>query len=163
MTSLLLRDSLLDFKGSKLEHRHLDFFYSQTAPSLAGYFDSRFWSILVPQLACSEPSVQHAMIALASFHEHSNVEDTSVVDHSKSLNLASRLVMTAKIKMSCFSQEVQRLGMLSGTNMGHTRQFPPSIYHSSIQQGHQTHECISRSRETRPHDYPDDMHPIHLS
>ncbi|KAN0119295.1 hypothetical protein V8E51_001503 [Hyaloscypha variabilis] len=84
MTSLLLRDSLLDFKGSKLEHRHLDFFYSQTAPSLAGYFDSRFWSILVPRLACSEPSVQHAMIALASFHEHSNVEDTSVVDHSSS-------------------------------------------------------------------------------
>ncbi|KAE9379928.1 hypothetical protein N431DRAFT_448759 [Stipitochalara longipes BDJ] len=84
MTSLLLRDSLLDFKGTKLEHRHLDFFYSQTAPSLAGYFDSRFWSILVPQLACSEPSVQHAMIALASFHEHCNAEDSAIVDHNTS-------------------------------------------------------------------------------
>ena len=80
---MTLRDSLLDFKGTKVEHRHLDFFYSQTAPSLAGYFDSRFWSILVPQLACSEPSVQHAMIALASFHEHCNPEDNAIMDHGK--------------------------------------------------------------------------------
>jgi len=87
MTSLLLRESLLQFKGTKVEHRHLDFFYSQTAPSLAGYFDSRFWSVLVPQLACSEPSVQHAMIALASFHEHCNTENGAVIDRSKLINL----------------------------------------------------------------------------
>jgi hypothetical protein len=83
MSSIVLRDSLQDFRGTKLEHRHLDFFYNQTAPSLARYFDSRFWNILVPQLACSEPSVQHAMIALASFHEHCNTENGAVMDHSK--------------------------------------------------------------------------------
>lgn len=67
-----------------MEHRHLDFFYSQTAPSLAGYFDEGFWRIIVPQIACSEPSVQHAMVAIASLHENFKLEDAPVHGHGKS-------------------------------------------------------------------------------
>lgn len=63
------QNMLLDFKGSKMELRYLNFFYDQTAPVLAGYLDLGFWNRLVPQIGQSEPTIQHAMIAVASVHE----------------------------------------------------------------------------------------------
>jgi hypothetical protein len=65
-----IQTSLAQFNGTKPEHRQLCFFYSQTAPSLGAQFDSEFWCVVVPQIARFEPSVQHAMIALASYHEN---------------------------------------------------------------------------------------------
>ena len=78
MASLCIRNRLLDFPGSKDEHRAIDFFYRQTAPILAGYFDSDFWRVTLPQAGCSEPCIQHAMIALASLQEHSDIEEPMI-------------------------------------------------------------------------------------
>ncbi|RDW91639.1 hypothetical protein BP5796_02804 [Coleophoma crateriformis] len=77
---ILLRHSLLDFQGTQIEHRYLDFFHSQTAPSLAGHFDGYFWTTIVPQIGCSEASVRHAMIALGSFHESFSLEEMGMTD-----------------------------------------------------------------------------------
>lgn len=74
MAAISIRNRLLDFPGSKDEHRSIDFFYCQTAPILSGYLDADFWSGMLPQIGCSEPCIQHAMIALASLQEHSDAE-----------------------------------------------------------------------------------------
>ncbi|KAJ9665751.1 hypothetical protein H2201_004059, partial [Coniosporium apollinis] len=60
---------ILDFSGSAQEHRSLDFFHGQVATILSGYFDSTFWTHLLPRVGASEASVKHAMIALASLYE----------------------------------------------------------------------------------------------
>lgn len=60
---------LLDYSGTQQEHRYLVFFQRQTAPILSGYFDSYFWSGLLLQVGHSEPTIQHAMMAVASIHE----------------------------------------------------------------------------------------------
>jgi len=60
---------LLNYAGTPLEHRYLAFFQHQTAPILSGYFDSYFWNGLLLQVGHSEPTIQHAMMAVASIHE----------------------------------------------------------------------------------------------
>ncbi len=66
---------LLDFSGTILEHRSLDFFLHEAAPALSGYFDVDFWGILLPRVGYFEPPVQHAMIALRSLYEYSKCKD----------------------------------------------------------------------------------------
>ncbi|RFU33010.1 hypothetical protein B7463_g3342, partial [Scytalidium lignicola] len=84
MQALDIRNRLMNFPGSTDEHRSLDFFYTQTAPVLSGYFDGDFWQTLLPQIGCSEPSVQHAMIALAALQEHSVGGESHDVQTSRS-------------------------------------------------------------------------------
>jgi hypothetical protein len=45
------------------------FFQNHPAPILSGYFDSYFWNGLLLQVGHSEPTIQHAMMAVASIHE----------------------------------------------------------------------------------------------
>jgi hypothetical protein len=71
----LMTNPLLDFRGSPVEHRYLDFFRSQTGPSLSGFFDSTFWNRILPQVAESEPVIMHAMVAVASIHEQVEAEE----------------------------------------------------------------------------------------
>jgi hypothetical protein len=40
-------------------------------------FDADFWKILLPQFGHDEPVLQHAMIALAFFHEQYNLRQES--------------------------------------------------------------------------------------
>ena len=51
------------------ESRSLRFFQERTTLQLGEFFPDNFWKELVPQVARSEPSVRHALIALSSFHE----------------------------------------------------------------------------------------------
>jgi hypothetical protein len=55
----------LDFRGTEQEHRFLSFFHHHTAPIISGCFDSEFWNKLLPQVGNSEPTIRHAMIAVA--------------------------------------------------------------------------------------------------
>lgn len=59
----------MNYPGTPLEHRYLVFFQRQTAPILSGHFDSYFWNGLLLQVGHSEPTIQHAMMAVASIHE----------------------------------------------------------------------------------------------
>ena len=45
------------------------FFRERTVCQLNAFFGSTFWSEVVPRIAYNEPSVRHALIALAGFHE----------------------------------------------------------------------------------------------
>lgn len=47
----------------------MSFFYNQSISILSGHFDIKFWGHILPRIGCAEPSVQHAMIALASLQE----------------------------------------------------------------------------------------------
>ena len=44
---------------------------------MSPFFPSSFWSKLVPQIAYSEPSIRHALIALSGFHEQFMLRDVS--------------------------------------------------------------------------------------
>lgn len=73
---LIPRNSCLDFPGTETEHRYLDFFYHYTSPVLSGYFDAKFWNSLLPKVGHSEPTIQHAMMAVASVHQQVEVKST---------------------------------------------------------------------------------------
>lgn len=47
----------------------MQFFMEQTLPQMSTFFPDELWSIQVPRLAQSEPSIRHALIALSSYHE----------------------------------------------------------------------------------------------
>jgi hypothetical protein len=51
------------------EGRSFDFFRTAVAAKLGGFFDSRFWTQDVLQAAQDEPSIRHAVVALASLGE----------------------------------------------------------------------------------------------
>lgn len=73
--TISLQNPFLDFPGTKTEHRFLAFFNHHTAPTISGCFDSDFWSELLPQVGQSEPSIQHAMIAIAAVHARLDTMD----------------------------------------------------------------------------------------
>jgi hypothetical protein len=54
---------------SALERRVFDFFRLRTAPCMGGYFNDFVWDRYVLQVSSSEPTVRHAVNALASLHE----------------------------------------------------------------------------------------------
>jgi len=51
------RNPLLDFSGTPQEHMSLEFFHHYVAPALSGYFDSKFWTRLIPCIGASEPPI----------------------------------------------------------------------------------------------------------
>ncbi|KAK3673122.1 hypothetical protein LTR78_006962 [Recurvomyces mirabilis] len=57
------------WSSNQLEQHALQFFVSNSAPQLAGYFDSSFWQRTVLQAARHEPAVKHALAAIGALHE----------------------------------------------------------------------------------------------
>jgi hypothetical protein len=53
------------FKDER-EYRYFRLFCDKTAFQLSGYFDSTLWSRLVLQTCQSDPSVRHAVVAIAA-------------------------------------------------------------------------------------------------
>ncbi|RDW63666.1 hypothetical protein BP6252_11211 [Coleophoma cylindrospora] len=80
----------LDFSGSKLEHRFLTFFYRHTAPSISDCFDFDFWTTMLPLIGQSEPTIQHAMIAVAAVHARLESAD-ELLDGPDKLQESKRL------------------------------------------------------------------------
>lgn len=54
------------FSGTPEEHLAFDFFLSQTAPNIAGFFEPTFWTRNVTQLAQTEPAIRYAAQALGA-------------------------------------------------------------------------------------------------
>jgi hypothetical protein len=48
---------------------YLDFYHQRARPVLSSTFDSEFWSRTTIQMACSEPAVRHALIALGYLYK----------------------------------------------------------------------------------------------
>lgn len=57
------------FSENDRETRCFQYFYERTAPALAGYSGSIFWSSFVLQVSQREEPIWHAIIALGSLHE----------------------------------------------------------------------------------------------
>jgi len=55
--------------GSGVERRGYNYFLTNTAPELSGYFSAGFWEGLILQAAHQEPALRHAVIAIGSLHE----------------------------------------------------------------------------------------------
>ncbi|KAL8636421.1 MAG: hypothetical protein Q9228_006178 [Teloschistes exilis] len=67
------------------ERRCFTFFKARTINDLSGYFPSEFWERLVPLAAYHEPSLKHAVIALASLHERFERGDRSILKSNKDI------------------------------------------------------------------------------
>ncbi|CZT41714.1 uncharacterized protein RSE6_01490 [Rhynchosporium secalis] len=66
------------------EQRLLHFFSTYTAPSLSGFFSNDFWERRVVESSHRQPSIRHAVIAIAAMHQefierrrNDGMEDTS--------------------------------------------------------------------------------------
>ena len=59
----------LPWSDDRHEQHALQFFVRNSAPQLAGYFDSPFWQRMVLQAARHEPAVKHAVAAIGALHE----------------------------------------------------------------------------------------------
>ncbi|APA10623.1 hypothetical protein sscle_06g053930 [Sclerotinia sclerotiorum 1980 UF-70] len=55
--------------GSVEERRSFQYFVSNTAAELSGYFDTSFWEHLILQASVADPSLRHAIIGLGALHE----------------------------------------------------------------------------------------------
>lgn len=55
--------------GSAQEKRGFQYFISQTAPELSGFYTTGFWEHLVLQTSAAEPSLRHSVIAIGALHE----------------------------------------------------------------------------------------------
>jgi len=49
--------------SSQEDKRSFDFFRSETAPMLSGYFDADFWNYFLLQFSHSNPTIWHSMLA----------------------------------------------------------------------------------------------------
>ncbi|RDL36941.1 uncharacterized protein BP5553_04374 [Venustampulla echinocandica] len=77
--AVCLLNPLQDFPGTELEHRFLTFFHRHTTPIISGSFDSDFWSVLLPCVGQTEPTIQHAMIAVGAVY--ARLESTDKLLH----------------------------------------------------------------------------------
>ncbi|KAF7934218.1 uncharacterized protein EAE97_008578 [Botrytis byssoidea] len=55
--------------GTVNERRGFQYFVSNTATELSGYFDPSFWNHLILQASSVDPSLRHAIIGLGTLHE----------------------------------------------------------------------------------------------
>jgi hypothetical protein len=91
---------LLTRNSSATEHiqerRSFDFFCSETFPSIAGFFGSSAWNIVLQ--ACSrEPAVNQAVVALGALHERSPISlQSSGVDGQRALQTSFPLRQYSK-------------------------------------------------------------------
>jgi hypothetical protein len=111
----IVGNSIASFTGSVSgtmgiqERRSFDFFCSETVPSIAGFFGSSAWNLVLQ--ACSrEPAVSQAVVALGALHERasmslqsSNVDGQRAIQtsfplrqYSRALAVLRRYLSTAK-------------------------------------------------------------------
>ena len=55
--------------GTWEERQYVQFFCTQTAHALSGFFPSDFWTKFLPQLSHRNPAVRHAVIAVGALHQ----------------------------------------------------------------------------------------------
>ncbi|KFY78131.1 hypothetical protein V498_09185 [Pseudogymnoascus sp. VKM F-4517 (FW-2822)] len=60
---------ILRIPGTAQEKRGFQYFITNTARELTGYYTSSFWEYLILQASAAEPSLRHAVIAIAALHE----------------------------------------------------------------------------------------------
>ncbi|KAA8566423.1 hypothetical protein EYC84_008988 [Monilinia fructicola] len=66
--------------GDDQERRSFHFFVEKTAPELAGFFESQFWTKLVLQRCHSDNAIRHAIIALGAYHESFKFDDIKLLE-----------------------------------------------------------------------------------
>ncbi|KAL4869621.1 hypothetical protein BDV12DRAFT_167706 [Aspergillus spectabilis] len=62
---------------TQTERRYVDFFYTRTSHAFSGFYDSKLWSYLIPQLGEHEPSIRHAMTAIGAIHSRIQIAASS--------------------------------------------------------------------------------------
>ncbi|PYI14024.1 hypothetical protein BO99DRAFT_407047 [Aspergillus violaceofuscus CBS 115571] len=55
--------------GTREERQYVQFFCTQTAPALSGFFPSQFWNQFLPQLSHRNQAVRHAVAAVGALHQ----------------------------------------------------------------------------------------------
>lgn len=68
-----------------MEQRLLYFFSTYTAPSLSGFFSTDFWERRVVESSHGEPSIRHAVIAIAAMHQEFNERREGGMDDTSNL------------------------------------------------------------------------------
>lgn len=80
----------IPWSDNRQEQHSLNFFVKNSAPQLAGYFDSPFWQRMVLQAGRHEPAVRHAIAAIGALHEKLL---TGAVDPNQSQDSKTRFAL----------------------------------------------------------------------
>ncbi|KFX99103.1 hypothetical protein O988_04050 [Pseudogymnoascus sp. VKM F-3808] len=68
-SAAIIHRALTRIAGTAQEKRGFQYFIVNTSRELTGYYSSSFWDYLVLQASAAEPSLRHAVIAIAALHE----------------------------------------------------------------------------------------------
>ncbi|KFY51578.1 hypothetical protein V497_09027 [Pseudogymnoascus sp. VKM F-4516 (FW-969)] len=68
-SAAIIHRALIRIAGTAQEKRGFQYFIVNTSRELTGYYSSSFWDYLVLQASVAEPSLRHAVIAIAALHE----------------------------------------------------------------------------------------------
>ncbi|KFY09579.1 hypothetical protein V492_05438 [Pseudogymnoascus sp. VKM F-4246] len=74
--------------GTTQEKRGFQYFITNTARELTGYYSSSFWEYLILQASTTEPSLRHAVIAIAALHEEFTNRSLGEVSPSRECTFA---------------------------------------------------------------------------
>lgn len=77
--------------NSPIEPHALEFFFTNTAPQLAGYFEHAFFQGSVLQLSLTEPAIRQAIAALGILHEQATWDNIQHPQKSQGRNLLFNL------------------------------------------------------------------------
>ncbi|EED23224.1 mercuric reductase, putative [Talaromyces stipitatus ATCC 10500] len=119
-----MTSSLDPFKCDEVEGRYFRLFQEELAFDLSGYFETPFWTRIIPQQCHHEPAIKHAIFALSALYKSAmssktntaNLDDEhfkfALVQQSQAINslrrdLSSgrpqmRLALVASLLFSCF-------------------------------------------------------------
>ncbi|KAL6235109.1 hypothetical protein BDW75DRAFT_230613 [Aspergillus navahoensis] len=91
---------------TRTERRYVDFFYTRTSHAFSGFYESKLWSYLIPQLGEHEPSVRHAMTAIGALHERVQLNASEA---GKAISTVEGSAPTDRFVLEEYNKSIQTL------------------------------------------------------
>lgn len=88
LAALLIREPSNSIPGDESERRYFDLYREKLAYDLCGYFESPFWTHLIPQECHHEPAVRHAIFALSALYKASASKIDALDSNNEHLDFA---------------------------------------------------------------------------
>ncbi|KAL5332126.1 hypothetical protein BJX70DRAFT_185575 [Aspergillus crustosus] len=99
------------------ERRYVDFFYTRTSHAFSGFYDSKLWSYLIPQLGEHEPSIRHAMTAIGAIHSRVQIAASSP-------NPGAHSAPTERFVLEEYNKSIQTLVKSLSSSRGESLDLP---------------------------------------
>lgn len=121
LPQLIARNPSASVPGDEEERRYFELFREKVAHVICGYFETPFWTRLMPQMCHHEPAIRHEIVALSALFKsstHEEDEQSGKDDHRKLAFLhQSKALSYLRASFSGDSQNV-RLALITSLLFG---------------------------------------------